>query len=56
VADEHGCSTLVGRAAATRRGRRLDSDVTVTARVCGGVVREAWIGFAEQAEFDRFWV
>jgi ketosteroid isomerase-like protein len=55
AADAPGGSVLVGRASATRRGRRLDSDVEVTARIDGGVVREAWLSFVDQAACDRFW-
>lgn len=51
--DEH--IVLAGRASATRRGRRLNTDVTLAVYVVDGLVREGWLSFADQATGDRFW-
>jgi ketosteroid isomerase-like protein len=53
--DTSGRTALAGRASATRRGRCLEAEVRLAVRVDGGVVREAWLAFTDQAACDRFW-
>jgi hypothetical protein len=46
---------LRGRVTATRRGRRLDTNVDLLISVRGDLLREIWISHGDQNQVDEFW-
>ena len=54
TADEHAVA-VYGRATATRKGRRLDTDAMHVLALHEGKVSEIWMLFRNQDQVDRFW-
>jgi ketosteroid isomerase-like protein len=55
IAADGGVIVLCGRANATRRGKRLDTDVVYVLSLRQGMVQEIWLFHQDQDHVDEFW-
>ena len=55
AAEAGGTIVLLGRAAAVRRGKRLDTAVRISVAIRGRTLREIWIAHLDRSGFDDFW-